>query len=131
VDNQDTSEQAVETKTAMSRFIAVLAVLLTVVAIAWAADLFRMAGLLLYTEQFLGGIIAIALPLVFLSVRHSKKVDKHLIPWFDYLLAAIGFAGAMYMAVRYPQLAELVSDAPTDGLISGTIVVALMIEGVR
>jgi len=65
VDNQDTSEQAVETKTAMSRFIAVLAVLLTVVAIAWAADLFRMAGLLLYTEQFLGGIIAIALPLVF------------------------------------------------------------------
>jgi TRAP transporter 4TM/12TM fusion protein len=131
VDNQDTSEQAVETKTAMSRFIAVLAVLLTVVAIAWAADLFRMAGLLLYTEQFLGGIIAIALPLVFLSVRHSKKVDKHLIPWFDYLLAAIGFAGAMYMAVRYPQLAELVSDAPTDGLISGTIVVALMIEGLR
>ncbi len=131
MDNQDTSEQAVETKTAMSRFIAVLAVLLTVVAIAWAADLFRMAGLLLYTEQFLGGIIAIALPLVFLSVRHSKKVDKHLIPWFDYLLAAIGFAGAMYMAVRYPQLAELVSDAPTDGLISGTIVVALMIEGLR
>jgi len=131
VDNQDTSEQAVETKTAMSRFIAVLAVLLTVVAIAWAADLFRMAGLLLYTEQFLGGIIAIALPLVFLSVRHSKKVDKHLIPWFDYLLAAIGFAGAMYMAVRYPQLAELVSDAPTDGLISGTIVVALMIECLR
>jgi len=131
VDNQDTSEQAVETKTAMSRFIAVLAVLLTVVAIAWAADLFRMAGLLLYTEQFLGGIIAIALPLVFLSVRHSKKVYKHLIPWFDYLLAAIGFAGAMYMAVRYPQLAELVSDAPTDGLISGTIVVALMIEGLR
>ena len=131
MDNQDTSEQAVETKTAMSRFIAVLAVLLTVVAIAWAADLFRMAGLLLYTEQFLGGIIAIALPLVFLSVRHSKKVYKHLIPWFDYLLAAIGFAGAMYMAVRYPQLAELVSDAPTDGLISGTIVVALMIEGLR
>ncbi|MEK9678012.1 MAG: TRAP transporter fused permease subunit [Rhodospirillaceae bacterium] len=131
MENQDTPEQAVETKTAMSSFIAVLAVLLTVVAIAWAADLFRMAGLLLYTEQFLGGIIAIAIPLVFLSIRHTKSVEKHLIPWFDYVLAAMGFAGAMYMAVRYPQLAELVSDAPTDGLISGTIVVALMIEGLR
>jgi TRAP transporter 4TM/12TM fusion protein len=131
VENQDTPEQAVETKTAMSSFIAVLAVLLTVVAIAWAADLFRMAGLLLYTEQFLGGIIAIAIPLVFLSIRHTKSVEKHLIPWFDYVLAAMGFAGAMYMAVQYPQLAELVSDAPTDGLISGTIVVALMIEGLR
>ncbi len=131
MDNQETSEQAVETKTAMSSFIAVLAVLLTVVAIAWAADLFRMAGLLLYTEQFLGGIIAIAIPLVFLSERHSKNAEKHSIPWFDHVLAALGFASAMYMAVRYPQLAELVSDAPTDGLISGTIVVALLIEGLR
>ena len=56
----------------MDRFIAFLAVVLTVLAIAWAADLFRYAGLLLYTEQFLSGILAIAVPLVLLSVRLAR-----------------------------------------------------------
>ena len=57
---------------AIGRLISFIAVLLTVLAIAWAIDLFRYAGLLLYTEQFLSGILAIAVPLVFLSVRKGK-----------------------------------------------------------
>ena len=119
------------TNSAMNGFIAVLAVVLTLGSIAWAADLFRMAGLLLYTEQFLSGILAIAVPLVFLSVRARKGSEGAPVPWYDYLFSLLGFVCANYMAVRYPQLAELVSDAPIDGLIPGIIIVALLIEGLR
>ena len=119
------------TNSAMNGFIAVLAVVLTLGSLAWAADLFRMAGLLLYTEQFLNGILAIAVPLVFLSVRARKGSEGAPIPWYDYLFSILGFVCAGYMAVRYPQLAELVSDAPVDGLIPGVIMVGLLIEGLR
>lgn len=119
------------TNSAMNGFIAVLAIVLTLGSIAWAADLFRMAGLLLYTEQFLSGILAIAVPLVFLSVRARKGSEGAPIPWYDYLFSILGFVCASYMAVRYPQLAELVSDAPIDGLIPGIVMVALLIEGLR
>jgi hypothetical protein len=47
----------------MKRLVEILAVVLTCGAIALSADLFRMAGLSLYTEQFLAGLLAIATPL--------------------------------------------------------------------
>ena len=68
----ETNDPSIEAPTAIDRFITTLAVGLTLVAIAWASDLFRLAGLLLYTEQFLSGIIAIAVPLVLLSISVSK-----------------------------------------------------------
>ena len=59
-----------------------LAVALTLGAIAWAADLFRAAGLLLYTEQFLCGMLGLALPLVFLTERARKSASAGA-PWYD------------------------------------------------
>ncbi|MGB8433819.1 MAG: hypothetical protein WCE38_06145, partial [Burkholderiales bacterium] len=63
----------------------VLAVALTCGAIAWAADLFREVGMLLYTEQYLLGMLALALPLVFLTARARKTAaaaaaDR--MPWY-------------------------------------------------
>src|SRR5258705_2250112 len=52
----------------MGRLISVLAAVLTCAAIALSADLFRVAGLSLYTEQVLAGLLAIATPLGFLHV---------------------------------------------------------------
>src|SRR6266436_1164406 len=45
----------------MGRLISVLAVVLTCAAIALSADLFRMAGFSLYTEQVLGGLLVLFL----------------------------------------------------------------------
>ena len=72
VTEDTTLEVPTKRSLAMGRLISSLAVLLTVLAIAWAIDLFRYAGLLLYAEQFLSGILAIAVPLVFLSLRKGK-----------------------------------------------------------
>ncbi len=60
----------------MGRLISVLAVLLTCGAIALSADLFRMAGLSLYSEQYLAGLLAIATPLVFLNFSARGERDR-------------------------------------------------------
>ena len=131
VTEDTTLEVSTKRSLAMGRLISFLAVLLTVLAIAWAIDLFRYAGLLLYTEQFLSGILAIAVPLVFLSLRKGKGEKALDIPWYDFVLAMVGFFCAIFMAFRYPALAELVSDAPLEGLIPGAVLTLLLIEGLR
>ncbi len=123
-----TSESAPQQNRASKGVTAFLAVVLTLGSIAWAADLFRKVGLLLYTEQFLCGILAVALPLVFLSIRVTRNRERVPIPWYDIVAAVVGFLALTYIAVRYPVLAELVAAGPVDGLISGTIMVVLVIE---
>ncbi len=112
----------------------VLAVVLTCGAIAWAADLYREVGLLLYTEQYLLGMLALALALVFLTARARKTAEsaaRDQMPWYDWLAAAAGFGAAGYMAVRYPVLAELIAMHPRDGLVAGVVVILLVVEGLR
>jgi TRAP transporter 4TM/12TM fusion protein len=112
----------------------VLAVTLTCGAIAWAADLYRKVGLLLYTEQYLLGMLALALPLVFLTSRASKTAEAAAadrMPWYDWLAAVAGFGAAGYMAVRYPALVELIASHPRDGLVAGLVVIFLVVEGLR
>jgi TRAP transporter 4TM/12TM fusion protein len=116
--------------TLQNRVITALAITLTLGAIAWAADLFRYVGLLLYTEQFLCGMLALALPLVFLTER-ARKTAPARAPWYDWIAAAAGLIAASYMAVRYPVLAELMESKPLDGWIAGLVVVLLVLEGLR
>ena len=113
------------------RVAAVFAVLLTSGAIVWAADLPREVGLLLYTEQYLCAMLAVAFTLLFLTVRASKTVPAGTLPWYDAVLAATGLVAAGYMAVRFPVLAELIASHPLDGLVAGGLVILLVIEGLR
>jgi len=77
----------------MGRLISVLAAVLTCAAIALSADLFRVAGLSLYTEQVLAGLLAIATPLVFLHVSaRGERGRTGNVPWYDLAAAIAGFA---------------------------------------
>ncbi len=118
-------------RTAVGIISSVLAILLTVAALFWAADVYRLVGLLLFKGQYLSGILALALPLIFLTRRISKKSRRATPPWYDVVAAIAGFAAAAYMAVRYPVLNELVFARPLDGLLSGGIIIVLIIEGLR
>src|SRR5207247_11279968 len=116
----------------MGRLISVLAVVLTCAAIALSADLFRMAGLSLYTEQVLAGLLAIATPLVFLHVSaRGERGRTGNVPWYDLAAAIIGFLAAAYLAVRYASLSELTSKQPWDGLVAAGALIALFLEGLR
>lgn len=116
----------------MFRLISVLAAVLTCCVIALSADLFRMAGLVLYTEQYLAGLLTIALPLIFLYVpAGGERKRTGPVPWYDLLAAFVGCAAAAYAAVRFPALSDLVSRRPIDGYIVAAILLLLFMEGLR
>src|SRR6266849_7906099 len=116
----------------MGRLISVLAVLLTCGAIALSADLFRMAGLSLYSEQYLAGLLAIATPLVFLNFSaRGERGRTGPVPWYDAAAAVAGLIAAAYLAIRYASLYELTSKQPWDGLVTAGALLVLFIEGLR
>src|SRR5205809_250940 len=116
----------------MGRLISVLAVVLTCAAIALSADLFRVAGLSLYTEQVLAGLLAIATPLVFLHVSAAGERGRAgAVSWYDLVAAIAGFAASAYLAIRYASLSELTSKQPWDGLLAAGALLVLFLEGLR
>src|SRR5207244_543432 len=96
-----------------------------------SAVLFRLAGLSLYTEQYLAALIAIATPLVFLHVAADGTKGRDRVPWYDLAAAAAAFAAAAYLAWRFPRLSELVSRQPWDGLLAASTLLLVFLEGLR
>ncbi len=109
-----------------------LAVALPCVAILRALDVDRMLGLILYTEQYLGIMLCLALPLTYLAVPAGKgPKGKRNVPWYDGLAALAAFLASAYVTVRFPVLAELTTVRPTDGIVVGVIMLCLLTEGLR
>jgi TRAP transporter 4TM/12TM fusion protein len=121
----------------MNVVVNALAVALTLGVLAWAADLVRRLGFLIYTEQYIGAMVALALPLVFLSVparRHGGEEQRRRsggVPWYDVAAAAVGSAAAIYVAFRFPVLSEESATRPWDGVIVAVVLLLLFLEGLR
>jgi TRAP transporter 4TM/12TM fusion protein len=114
------------------RLVVIFSAALTLGSLGWAADLYRVTlGLVFSTEQFLAGMLAIALPLLYLNTRAGPNMPKEKVPWYDWVFAIIGLFCGAYMAVRYTVLSELITERPNDGLIAGGLLIALVIEGLR
>ena len=102
----------------------VFAAVVTLTAVAWAADVPRTIGLAPYTEQFLALILAFSLALVFI-----KKPSAHV--WADIGLSLIGLATALWVMWHYPRLIFEQMSLPLDGLVAGGILFALIMEALR
>jgi TRAP transporter 4TM/12TM fusion protein len=108
----------------------VLALLLTLAAVGWAADFYRSIGLLLYNEQFNAFMLAIALALVYLTIR-AKRGTKGPPPWYDIAAAAIGLVAALYVSYDHRALTDAIAFRPLHGVIVGGILLVLVFEGLR
>jgi TRAP transporter 4TM/12TM fusion protein len=108
-----------------------LAILLVAASIAWAADAYRMIGLVLFMEQFVSGILAVAFLLVFFSIPARRGEGRAAPPWYDILLGISGFLAAGYIAVRFVDLGTQMFFKPLDGLIASIVIIVLSLEGVR
>jgi len=111
--------------------IVVGACLLTVVAIVRSLDLDRSAGLLLYTEQYLFGMLGAGFFLVFLHLGIDRKPRTAPVPWYDWVCAVAGAASCGWLAIRYPAIADTVVDEPPEALVTGTVILLLTAEGLR
>jgi TRAP transporter 4TM/12TM fusion protein len=122
----------------MNVIINALAVALTCGVLAWAGDLVRKLGFLIYTEQYIGAMVALALPLVYLSVparqtggeQHQRRRDGG-VPWYDAACAVIGFLAGLFVAIRFPALSEESATRPWDGVIVAIVLLLLFLEGLR
>jgi TRAP transporter 4TM/12TM fusion protein len=115
------------------RVVHVLAGLLTVVAVAQAADIPSRLGYAYYTEQFLAVILGLSLALVFL-VRRFKSGDD-VVPrppsGLDLVLAGLGLILSLYVAWNYPTLLASAMLLPWDALLVGGLLFLLLLEGLR
>jgi TRAP transporter 4TM/12TM fusion protein len=116
---------------ALGATIVIGAFLLAVVGVIRSLDLDRSLGLLLYTEQYLFGMLGGAFFLVFLHLGIDRKPRSGAVPWYDWICAIAGAACCGWLAIRYPKIADIVVDEPPEALITGTIILLLTAEGLR
>jgi TRAP transporter 4TM/12TM fusion protein len=107
-----------------------LAVVLTLAALGWAADIYRTAGFLLINEQFNAFVLAVALALVYLTMR-ARRTDAGPPPWYDLVAAGLGMAASLYVAYDYRALSDAIAFRPLHGVMIGGILLVLVLEGLR
>ena len=108
-----------------------LGALLTLGSIAWACDLFREVGLIIFPEQFLAGMLAIGLALVFVVKPARRATPRLRVPWYDAVAALVSAVAASYVAVEYERIFEELHRRPLDAVIVGVIILACVAEGLR
>ena len=114
------------------RLIFTGASVLTLASIAFALQFYRnVLGLLLYNEQFLAGMVALAMALVYLTHPARLGTQRSSIPWYDWVIAAVSLAVGLYIAVRFPSLSEDMTSRPLAGLIVAFLTVPLIVEALR
>jgi len=75
--------------------------------------------------------LSFALCLCFLFYPLSKKSQRKTIPFYDFILAAIGFGAGIYVTVFYEELVTRIG-APTNvDLLMGVLTVLLILEATR
>ena len=112
-----------------------LAALLTLTAIAWAMGAARVLNLGLYPQQFFAAMLALVLPLAFLTLPARRAADgdaeRGAVPWLDLALAALSFGAVAWIAVGYPTLVLAIFTRPPSIWVPGLLVVALTLEALR
>jgi TRAP transporter 4TM/12TM fusion protein len=111
--------------------ITVGATLLTLASNAFALQLYRSVGLLIYNEQFLAGMVALAMALVYLVQPMRRGVPRPQVPWYDWLLAGLSIGIGVHLVLRYPALSEDMTARPLDGLIVAFMTVPMIMEALR
>ncbi len=113
-----------------AKLIDALALLLTLGGIGWALDAYNRLGIPLYDQQYLAGMLAIALAIAFLKfpLRGKKKTD---LPWYDAIASVTVFAATTYLGAFYPRIVDLAYLRQTDSVIVSVILVVLLIEALR
>ena len=108
----------------------VTAGVMTAVCVLWAVDLPVYFGKAFFKEQFLAIVLGLGIASVFLTRRWNGKTGGPL-PLIDLFLAMLGLVTLLYASFDYPRLLDAVAFRPPELVAIGTIVVVLVMEGLR
>ncbi|MDH5748436.1 MAG: TRAP transporter fused permease subunit [Rhodospirillales bacterium] len=108
-----------------------MAVGITVISLAWGLEFYQWLGLNLYPAQIVSAILGLTMALTFLTFPARRKGPRGKVPWYDYLAALVAFVAGGYLAVRYPELADMTMETPWDSVTVGLIIVPMTLEALR
>jgi TRAP transporter 4TM/12TM fusion protein len=108
-----------------------LAFLITLTAVLWAVNAPRQLGLSFYPQQFLGLVLALALPLAFLTLPARRGAEREVVPWTDAAAAIAAFAALAWITVGYPAIVNSIFMRPASAWVPGLVVVLLLVEALR
>lgn len=111
--------------------IGLLAVCLTALAVGWALALPRTFGVAFYPQQYMAALLALALPIAYLMLPADRSQERGQVPWYDCLAAVLSFATLAFMAIRYPDVVNLIFSRPASAFVPGAILIVLLLEAVR
>ena len=112
------------------RLVAVFGVALTALCLGWVGQVPYYLGTAFYQEQFLAGVLGLALALVFNALDWRGKPHSTFSP-IDLALGLIGLCSAAWIAWRWDILLMDVSYRTPETLILSGIMLLLVLEGLR
>lgn len=89
---------------AMARAITALAIFFSLYHILFISGILSRVGVNLYAPQHMAVHLGCILALVFCLVPARKGAPRHKMPWYDVLLAAVGFGWNAYIIINFDDL---------------------------
>lgn len=108
-----------------------LAALLTLLALLFAANVTSRMGIALYTEQFLALVLGLCLALCFITTAEKFENGRSHFKTLYLFLAALGLSTALFVAVDYRNLLVRSYSLSWDVIVVGGILFLLILEGLR
>lgn len=85
-------------------------------------------GVALYSQQYIGGFLALSLTGTFLKLpARSGGKPK----WYDLVLAVLSLPAGLYIAINYPAMATNLARPTMTTIIIGSLAILLLIEAIR
>ncbi len=103
---------------------------MSVLSILWGLQVNSYLGIPLFKEQFLAVILGLVLCVIFLNVRFDRKQGGPL-PWYDIFLAVLSVAIMFYICYDYRRFQIEFPFNTKEMITIGTLVVILVMEGLR
>lgn len=104
--------------------------IMSVLSILWGLQVNSYLGIPLFKEQFLAVMLGLVLCVIFLTVRFDRKKGGP-VPWYDTFLALLSAAVMFYIAYDYRRFQIEFPFNTKEMITIGTLVVVLVMEGLR
>jgi TRAP transporter 4TM/12TM fusion protein len=104
---------------------------LTLLGSLWALEIHNTLAWAFFKEQYLGLFLGLALGSVFLGVKVRETEQEGIVPWYDWLLSALGLLVGGYVAVMYPTIAYRLGILSPDRWLLGGLAILLVLEATR
>ena len=110
----------------------ILGIAVPLIGVLFILDVpYLLTSVSLFNQQYLGLFLGLVLAEIFLLVPSGRGTSRRAVPWYDWLLAAIGLSGGLYVALFYEQLLLSLGLLTPFKICLGTLFIVTLFEAIR